>query len=267
MKRLYIAAGFKEDHLAALEKGKAKKAAYKAQQLRNATDMIDEIKESEDPIEKAFELLVPSEGPAETQAGELVRAMMKILYRDFNDGDVFYNGYGIETCGDSVAFLCDKISNLHSDFENIALRNLEGNNYTKEIEKISDKVLNYIYDNPELVTAKNTEDMYDWDGEDFIRENDWEPMYELEVSLPDNVQFHIDKGDISDPDIEEELQGRDGLQDAEISVYSDGVHIENLKKDDYDMVEHYMYQWLEQWGQELDEEYGTEEDEAEEDEE
>ena len=262
MKRRYIAAGFKEDHLAALERGKAKREAYKAQQLRNATKMIDEIKESEDPIETAFELLVPSQGPAETQAGELVRAMMRILYRDFNDGDVFYNGYGIETCGDPVAFLCDKISDLYSDFENIAFRNLEDDNYTKEIKKISYKVLDYIYDNPELVTAKNTEDMYDWNGENFIRENDWEPMYEFDVSFPDNVQFHIDKGDISDQDIEWELQDWDGLRDAEISINGDGVYIENLKKEDYDMLEHHMYNWLEQWGQELDEEYGTEEDEG-----
>ena len=70
-----------------------------------------EVKEGEDndPIEdelnKLFKELVPSNGHADTFEGELVRAIMRIWYRYFNDGDYYFRGYGIETCGSSAAFL------------------------------------------------------------------------------------------------------------------------------------------------------------------
>lgn len=56
---------------------------------------------------KLFDALVPSEGPAATLEGEFLRAVNKIVYRYFNDGDYWYCGYGCETCGPAAAFLMD----------------------------------------------------------------------------------------------------------------------------------------------------------------
>lgn len=40
--------------------------------------------------DQLFNLLVPAEGPADTEAGELVRCLNRLGYRFFNDGDMMY---------------------------------------------------------------------------------------------------------------------------------------------------------------------------------
>ena len=52
-----------------------------------------------------FNKLVPGHGNADTIEGELLRAINKIIYRYYNDGDYFYKGYGAETAGPAVSFL------------------------------------------------------------------------------------------------------------------------------------------------------------------
>lgn len=49
--------------------------------------------------------MVPSSGSCTTEAGELVRAMTRLLYRWYNDGDWFFQDYGLETCASSAAYL------------------------------------------------------------------------------------------------------------------------------------------------------------------
>lgn len=253
-----IQADFRADHAAARERAKAKKAALGS---------VEEVRNADDPMQKAFDLWVPAQGKADNKAGELIRAMMKIMYRDFNDGDVFYEGYGIETCAGAVAFLIDKIPELENDFEDIAMAQLDGDAYTSSIEKISQKVLDYIYENPNLIREASDEDFLDWDGEGFIEDMEWEPRYEYDCSIPDNVQFHLDKGDISERDVEWEIQEWDNFRDAAIKVEWGQIYIENLTRDEYDEIEGHMYRWLEEWGNDLDDEYGSEDDEYEEDEE
>ena len=52
-----------------------------------------------------FDELVPEQGKADTKAGELIRAINRISYRNYNDGDRFNEGYGLETCGPAACFL------------------------------------------------------------------------------------------------------------------------------------------------------------------
>lgn len=51
--------------------------------------------------------LVPPFGPADTRAGEVVRALEKITYRYLNAGDRIGVGYGNETCNGPARFLVD----------------------------------------------------------------------------------------------------------------------------------------------------------------
>ena len=51
-----------------------------------------------------FDKLVPGSGAAETVEGELMRAINRLVYRWYNDGDYFYKGYGAETAG-PVSFI------------------------------------------------------------------------------------------------------------------------------------------------------------------
>lgn len=52
-----------------------------------------------------YKKLVPASGPAETVEGEMLRAISKIVYRYFNDGDFYFKGYGKETAGSAHKYL------------------------------------------------------------------------------------------------------------------------------------------------------------------
>ena len=66
-------------------------------------------------INQLFEKLVPASGKAENLAGELVRAMARIGYRWYNDGDQVGIGYGRETCNPAARFLIHKGNKEVSD--------------------------------------------------------------------------------------------------------------------------------------------------------
>ena len=142
-RKIFAAAG--DDYRAHYQE-RRENARKKKQEIRRQE--LDQIKQSDNPIETAFELWVPGSGAAKTNGGELVRAMTRIMYRDYNDGDVFYEGYGIETCGEAVHFLCDITDDrkIYNAFEEIAARNETGDLYTKDLEKVATLVMNYIYD-------------------------------------------------------------------------------------------------------------------------
>ncbi len=59
-----------------------------------------------------FDKLVPASGKAETIGGEMLRAINRLVYRYYNDGDIVIQGYGIETCMSSYLFLEDNLSEL-----------------------------------------------------------------------------------------------------------------------------------------------------------
>jgi len=54
---------------------------------------------------KLYDVLVPAMGSAETIEGEILRAVNRIAYRYYNDGDYFFEGYGAETAGPAHSFL------------------------------------------------------------------------------------------------------------------------------------------------------------------
>lgn len=64
-----------------------------------------EISSLEKEFEKYEKELVPRSGKADTIEGEMLRAISRIVYRYYNDGDVFFYGYGKETALPSVNWL------------------------------------------------------------------------------------------------------------------------------------------------------------------
>lgn len=63
---------------------------------------------AENRINALFEELVPVSGKADTVAGEIVRAVTRIAYRNRNDGDHVGVGYGKETCNPAARYLMKK---------------------------------------------------------------------------------------------------------------------------------------------------------------
>jgi hypothetical protein len=86
----------------------AKKAKRKAKLVTEGKSKIEAREKAVGGrLEKLFNKLVPARGKADSVEGEMVRAMMRVLYRYHNDGDFFFRGYGKETVKPSVDYLKD----------------------------------------------------------------------------------------------------------------------------------------------------------------
>ncbi len=223
--------------------------------------MLDELSKADDKLELLFDKLVPSSGKADSVAGEMVRAMMRILYRDYNDGDVFYEGYGLETCGDSVEYLMDSDADLTDDFKAIVEDQLTDEAYTDAITAISNKLVDFIINNPYLMVEDNDIDSRSY-GINWLEEN--QPKYDYSCTLPDDVVEHMNNDDISSQDLEWELAYWEipGLGSIEkncdsLNVNRNDVEINGLTKDAYDWIKEHLYRELESYASTLDEEYDT----------
>ena len=109
--------------------------------------------------DELWDKLVPSSGPCETLEGETMRAMMKIAYRYYNDGDYFYEGYGCETAGPAHAFLVDVCpikSQLRLLFDQA--NHTRKDQYEFLIDRATEAVLRYVESKNEDYTA-NTHNM------------------------------------------------------------------------------------------------------------
>ena len=124
-------------------------------------------------INKLFEELVPFEGKADSLAGELVRAMSRIGYRFYNDGDQLGIGYGKETCNPAGRFLGakgnDKIAKLTAD----AWAVYSEEAYEKVLDILCGAVADYVEQNPDL-RNQPTEDMWDFKDEEEDQDDSWD---------------------------------------------------------------------------------------------
>lgn len=219
----------------------ANKAKYDkiAELEAKAPDIIRAIEDSDDPFETAFDLLVPESGKCETLAGEMVRAMMRLLYRDYNDGDLFYESYGLEVAAPAAAFLMEH--GYWDQFEEIMNKELRDDYYTQALEAIKDKLVDDILDLEFLATI-NEEDMLRSDTS-YIEEN--QPRYEFEIYASDDLIEHIEKGNCDSwrlkDYVEEALSWEPETRDAEIetpwSHHDTTVTVTNLTKDGLDRME------------------------------
>ncbi len=139
-------------------------------------------KELENRNGTLYEQLVPANGKCETAEGEMLRAVNKVIYRYYNDGDVWWRGYGAEVVGPCVAYLTqanviDAKSNtieLSSLIE--ASDGVDGNKYITVWHKILDKVLTYIETNgaktPNYLDMLAFEPKYEDEDDDWCYEED-----------------------------------------------------------------------------------------------
>lgn len=125
---------------------------------------------TEEKINALFEELVPASGKANTVAGEIIRAISRIGYRNYNDGDHLGVGYGRETCNPAGRFLAAKCSPEIARLVSDAWGIYSDETYSKALEQLEEAVLAYIEAHPELKTTANDEDM--WDSRDEFEDVD-----------------------------------------------------------------------------------------------
>ena len=133
--------------------------------------MTAENMKAEDRINALFKELVPASGPADTVAGEIIRAICRIGYRWVNDGDQLGIGYGKQTCNPAGRYLAEKcsesIEKLVWDlmYDPIYDDSYDGA-YDKALKKLEEGIIDYLDKHPELKTTKNEEDFWDYTVED-----------------------------------------------------------------------------------------------------
>lgn len=114
-------------------------------------------------INTLFEELVPASGKADTVAGEIIRAISRIRYRNYNDGDHVGVGYGKETCNPAARYLMARAGENVEKLIAVKVWGEEDDNcYNIALSELEDAVLEYLDQHPELKTTANSEDMWDY---------------------------------------------------------------------------------------------------------
>ena len=93
--------------------------------------------------EVLYAKLVPDMGKADTLEGETLRAINRIIYRFYNDGDLWFEGYGCETAGPAVSYLRE-FSPIDVRPEINSSECVDNDEYEKLLEIILEKILTHI---------------------------------------------------------------------------------------------------------------------------
>ena len=130
-----------------------------------------------------FEELVPDMGSAETKAGELVRAVSRIGYRFYNDGDKIGVDYGNETCNAAARYIMSEFKDQEFSWTVNGMWGLVSDKfYEKGLGLLIEQVVSYIESNPELKEEKNEGDYED--DHHFKEDSEWEDKEEDEHKEP-----------------------------------------------------------------------------------
>lgn len=132
-------------------------------------------KENEDKLDALFDELVPESGKADSVAGEIIRAVSRIWYRRWNDGDHVGVGPGKEECNPAARYLIETTDDAVKGGI-LSLWGVKDNDeYDSILIQVGSTVIRYIEGHPELKTMPNHVDMWDCRNEQEDRD---EPEYE-----------------------------------------------------------------------------------------
>ena len=240
----------KDDERISKEKAEQRKAELKAK----ADEILKELG-SNPSFEDAFDKLVPSSGACESVGAELIRAVNRLEYRWLNDGDRFFAGYGLETCGSPAAFISDNVEeygkpskdDIDMIISDAAENNLNDDDYTNFLDTLKERIIKLVFEeHPELLGEPLGEkDIHSWtDGEEYW--DDYIPRdYDFTFTVSDKVQEYLDRGDISSWNVIQEINSwmdstsiTEGLECDTPWGYSDSEYtISNLTEEQYEELD------------------------------
>jgi hypothetical protein len=110
-----------------------------------------------------WDKLVPFEGKCDTVEGETLRAINRIMYRRYNDGDYFYEGYGAygNAAGSAHAYLVEAcpIKDKLKPILDSAVNAIDSS-YEDSLNKALAVVLDWIESRDKY--TENEDDMFDF---------------------------------------------------------------------------------------------------------
>ena len=138
--------------------------------------------------ENLWDKYVPVSGTANTIGGEILRAMSRIIYRFYNDGDMVGVGYGNETCNSSDRYLTSVVPEYKSLDDGYTEYSEVG--YENHMLKNHRIVFAYLQKNPQLFKEENTIDSREacQDDYDRARYQDDEPEYDYDWEDDDTCE-------------------------------------------------------------------------------
>lgn len=141
--------------------------------IRNKEDLKNLKENLEKPtFQELADKYVPNNGKADTVGGELLRAVCRIDYRYYNDGDRAGIGYGKETVNPAVRFLIakgdDNVSSIAESMFNIKNDKM----YEYAINELKEFVVIQIEDF-DLFNQPNDEDMLSYRTEEDVDDEEY----------------------------------------------------------------------------------------------
>lgn len=199
-------------------------------------------------INKVFEKVVPASGKADTIVGEIVRAMGRIGFRWVNDGDVYYEGYGLETVAPSMQYLLEIASKYEVDNEYDRIYDLiqeeqqsyRDDDYEENIESIFKLIIEILSDpeNEHLFTDSNEIDSRLIDADDFeMRQR----LYDMEFYIDDDIDAESQAYSIKQF-FEDLIANTFGYErsheiDIDVNTWNKTVQLDNLTKDEFEEIQ------------------------------
>lgn len=253
----------------AKEKERKEFIASHREQLSQILSIIhDDTIDASQKIEDLFELTVPDSGKADTIGGELVRAVNRLGYRYMNDGDYYFEGYGLETCGSDAAYIAetsdDVIYNQIVNFaEDMCGRQLDDSQINQEyqvfLNELYYNVINYFDENVDALFAiSNTVDSRTYKS-DLVREWDelshnWEyDASDVFYSLPREWDLLSEAGLVSENDVADlcdELTFA-GFPGTVEHPFADAIIITNLDREGYEQWQNEFWREFDSWLEDL----------------
>jgi hypothetical protein len=138
-------------------------------------------KELEDRNEPLYDKLVPGNGDAETVEGEMLRAINRLIYRYYNDGDKYYEGYGTETAGPAHSFLVNANHPLKSMMYRLFKEFISDDEYERMLKDILDAILDHIESRQGEYTKNTLGGMFKYEPEfEDMEEDDDDYTYDYD---------------------------------------------------------------------------------------
>jgi len=124
--------------------------------IQAAKSYINELEEYFEPLRAKY---VPMMGKAATVGGEIIRAMDRLVYRWYNDGDRPYVGYGNETCNSSFRYLYTKLRGEYGEPTCPDLDEVDcDEEYWDALADLMCQTQQYLESHPEVFEWENNED-------------------------------------------------------------------------------------------------------------